>query len=109
KTLLSSGDAGQNLLCTTLLGMLLNGQNITLFPQIRSTLVDSGAMALETTVGLAKELSNSTPSDMAIFAMGDLVEVLMVIIGFGDLGAASLDEFSRSPKPNVRRCVATAI
>ena len=109
KTLMDAGEAGQVLLCTSLLGMLLNGQNMTIFPQIRFALVESGPFALETTVGLAKELAVQTPADTAIFKMDDLVQVLMVIIGFGDAGTPALEEFSKHGKPNVRRCVARAI
>jgi hypothetical protein len=109
KTLIDAGEPGQVLLCTTLLGMLLNGQNIQIFPQIRFALAESGPFALETTAGLAKELAAQTPADAAIFNMDDLVQILMVIISFGDAGRGVLDEFSRSPKPNVRRCVARAI
>jgi len=109
KTLIDAGEPGQVLLCTTLLGMLLNGQNIQIFPQIRFALAESGAFALDTTVGLAKELAAQTPGDAAVFNMDDLVQVLMVVISFGDAGRPALEEFSRSPKPNVRRCVARAI
>jgi hypothetical protein len=109
KTLIDAGEPGQVLLCTTLLGMLLNGQNIQIFPQIRFALAESGPFALDTTVGLAKELAAQTPADAAVFSMDDLVQVLMVIISFGDSGRTALDEFSRSPKPNVRRCVARSI
>jgi hypothetical protein len=109
KTLLDAGEPGQVLLCTTLLGMLLNGQNLTIFSQIRFALVESGTPALDTTVALARELVAQTPADTAIFKMDDLVQVLMVIIGFGDAGTPPLEEFSKSSKPNVRRAVARAI
>ncbi|HVE43392.1 MAG TPA: HEAT repeat domain-containing protein [Planctomycetota bacterium] len=109
KTLMDAGEPGQVLLCTTLLGMLLNVQNIQIFPQIRFALAESGAFALETTTGLGKELAAQTPADAAVFNMDDLVQVLMVVISFGDAGRGALDEFSRSPKSNVRRCVARSI
>jgi hypothetical protein len=109
KTLIDAGEPGQVLLCTTLLGMLLNVQNIQIFPQIRFALAESGAFALETTVGLGKELAAQTSADAAVFNMDDLVQVLMVVISFGDAGRGTLEEFSRSPKPNVRRCVARSI
>jgi hypothetical protein len=109
KTLIDAGEPGQVLLCTTLLGMLLNVQNMQIFPQIRYALAESGSYALEMTVGLAKELAAQTPGDAAVFSMDDLVQVLMVLISFGDAGRGALEEFSRSPKPNVRRCVARAI
>src|SRR5579863_5860202 len=56
KTLMDSGEAGQALLCTTLLQMLLNVQNQGIWANIRFALVESGAMALETTIGLTREL-----------------------------------------------------
>src|SRR4029079_4819117 len=76
KTLVDAGEPGQVLLCTTLLGMLLNGQNIQIFPQIRFALAESGPFALETTAGLAKELAAQTPADAAVFNMDDLAPVL---------------------------------
>jgi hypothetical protein len=109
KTLMEGGEAGQYLLCTSLLGMLLNGQNMAIFPQIRFALVESGTYALDTTVGVAKELTAQAPADAAIFKMDDLVQVLMALIGFGDAGTPALEEFSKSSKANVRRCVARAI
>jgi hypothetical protein len=109
KTLMESGEAGQVLLCTTLLKVLLNGQNQEIWPHIRFTLVESGPMALETTVGLAKEIADRTPADTAVFAMDDLVQLYMVLIAFGDGGRPALEEHSRSSKINVRRSVARAI
>ncbi|MBI3858609.1 MAG: HEAT repeat domain-containing protein [Planctomycetes bacterium] len=109
KMLMDSGEAGQVLLCTTLLKMLLNGQNQEIWPHVRYTLVESGPIALETTVGLAKEIVASTPADTAIFRMDDLVQLFMVVIAFGDAGRAPLEEFSSSGKPNVRRSAARAI
>ena len=109
KILIEAGEPGQVLLCTTLLGMLLNTQNMQIFPQIRFALVESGTFALDTTIGLAKELAGQAPADQAIFNMDDLVQVTMVIIGFGDAGRPALEELSRHPKPNVRRSVARAI
>lgn len=109
KTLMDSGEAGQVLLCTTLLKMLLNGQYQDLWMHLRFALVESGAIALETTVGLAKEIAASTPAQTAIFKMDDLTQLFMVVIAFGDAGRAPLEEFTASPKPNVRRSVARAI
>jgi hypothetical protein len=109
KTLMDAGEAGQVLLCTTLLKILLNGQTQELWPHVRFTLVESGPMALETTVGLAKEVADRTPADTAVFAMDDLVQLYMVLIAFGDGGRPALEEHARSPKLNVRRSVARAI
>jgi hypothetical protein len=109
KTLMESGEAGQVLLCTTLLKMLINGQNLEIWQHVRYALIESGPIALETTVGLAKEVASTTPAETAIFKMDDLVQLIMVIIGFGDAGTPHLEELSRSSKPNVRRTVARAI
>lgn len=109
KALMDSGEAGQVLLCTTLLKMLLNGQNQELWPHVRFTLAESGPMALETTAGVAKEVAERTPADTAVFAMDDLVQLYMVLIAFGDAGRPAMEEHSRSPKVNVRRSVARAI
>ena len=109
KALMDSGEAGQVLLCTTLLKMLLNGQHKEIWMHVRYTLVESGPVALETTVGLAKELGERTPADTAIFAMEDLVQIYMVLIAFGDGGRPALEEHSRHAKANVRRSVARAI
>jgi hypothetical protein len=109
KTLMDSGEVGQVLLCTTLLKMLLNGQNQELWPHVRFTLVESGPVAMETTIALAKEVADRTPAETAVFAMDDLVQLYMVLIAFGDGGRPALEEHSRSPKLNVRRSVARAI
>jgi hypothetical protein len=109
KILMDSGEAGQVLLCTTLLKQLMNGQNIQIWDHIRFALIESGPVALETTVGLTKELANATPANAVLFRMDDLVQLIMVIIGFGDGGSAPLEELSRNPKPTIRRSVARAI
>ena len=41
--------------------------------------------------------------------MDDLVQILMVVIGFGDAGRPTVDELAQSPKANVRRAVARSI
>jgi hypothetical protein len=109
KVLMDSGEAGQVLLSTTLLKLLLNGQNQEIFVHIRFALVDSGPVALDTTAGLAMELVKASPSDTPIFKMDDLVQVFMVLVSFGDGGRAFIEEFSRSGKPNVRRSMARAL
>lgn len=109
KVLLDSGEAGQVLLATTLLKMLLNGQNQEIWMHVRFALADSGPVALETTAGLAKELAAAVPADTAIFKMDDLVQVFMVLVSFGDGGRAHLEELSKSGKTNVRRSVARAL
>jgi hypothetical protein len=109
KVLMDSGEAGQVLLSTTLLKMLLNGQNQEIWHHVRFALADSGPVALETTAGLAKELVAASPSDTPIFKMDDLVQILMVLISFGDGGRAHVEDHSKSGKPNVRRSVARAL
>jgi hypothetical protein len=109
RILMDAGEPGQFLLVTTLLQLLLNGQYQDIWPHLRFALCESGKVALETSVGLAKELAQNTPSSTPIFHMDDLVQVLMVVIGFGDAGRPALEEFARSPKLNVRRSVARAI
>jgi hypothetical protein len=109
RTLMDAGEPGQFLLVTTLLKLLLNGQNQEIWPHIRFTLCESGKLALDTSAGLARELAQNSPANTPVFHMDDLVQVLMVVIGFGDAGRPYLDEMARSPKPNVRRALARAI
>lgn len=109
KVLMDSGEAGQVLLVTTLLKMLLNGQHQETWMHIRFALAESGPIALETASGLARELAAAAPADTAIFKMDDLVQVFMVLVSFGDGGRVHLEELSKSGKVNVRRSVARAI
>jgi hypothetical protein len=109
KALMDAGEPGQVLLATTLLKLLLNGQYQELWPNLRFTLVESGPIALETSAGLARQLAQNAPSDTPVFHMDDLVQILMVVISFGDAGRPTMEELSRSPKLNVRRGVARAI
>jgi len=109
KTLMDAGEPGQVLLSTTLLKLLLNGQYQELWPHLRFALVESGPIALETSAGLARQLAQNAPANTPVFQMDDLVQVLMVVIGFGDAGRPAVEELAQSPKPNVRRAVARAI
>jgi hypothetical protein len=108
KTLMES-EPGQALLATTLLKMLLNIHFQEVWTYVRFTLVESGPMALATTVGLAEELMRVMPGETPVFKGEDLTQALLVIIGFGDAGQSHLETFSKSGKPNVRRTVARAI
>ncbi|MBV8881508.1 MAG: HEAT repeat domain-containing protein, partial [Planctomycetaceae bacterium] len=109
RTLMDAGEPGQFLLVTTLLKLLLNGQNQELWPHLRFALCESGKVALETSAGLARQLADNTPANTPVFHMDDLVQVLMVVIGFGDAGRPALEDLARSAKPNVRRATAKAI
>jgi hypothetical protein len=109
KILMDAGEPGQFMLVTTLLKLLMNGQNQDLWPHLRFTLCESGKMALDTSVGLARQISQNARANAPIFHLDDLVQVLMVVIGFGDAGRPALEEFATSPKPNVRRAAARAI
>lgn len=109
KSLMDAGEPGQVLLATTLLKLLLNGQYQELWPHLRFALVESGPIALETASGLAKQLADNAPAATPVFHMDDLVQVLMVVIGFGDAGRATVEGLAQSPKLNVRRATAKAI
>src|SRR5258708_21812623 len=73
RTLMDAGEPGQFLLVTTLLKLLLNGQNQELWPHIRYTLCESGKVGLETSAGLAKQLADNSPPNTPIFHMADLL------------------------------------
>jgi len=109
KVLMDAGEPGQFMLVTTLLKLLLNGQYAELWPHLRYALCESGKMALETSVGLARQMAANAPALSPVFQVDDLVQVLMVVIGFGDAGRPALEEFATHSKPNVRRAVARAI
>ena len=109
KILMDAGEPGQFMLVTTLLKLLVNEQFQDLRPHLRFTLCDSGKMALETSVQLARQQVQEARANAPIFNLDGLVQVLMVIAGFGDAGRPALEEFVKSPKPNVRGAVARAI
>ncbi|HLY74506.1 MAG TPA: HEAT repeat domain-containing protein, partial [Planctomycetota bacterium] len=109
RTLMDAGEPGQFLLVTTLLKLLLTAQNQDLWPHLRFTLCESGKVALDTSIGLAREIAQNSPANSPVFHMDNLVQVLMVVIGFGDAGGPFLDEMAKSSKPNVRRALARAI
>ena len=109
KTLLDAGEAGQSLLTTTLLQMLLDGHHLPVWSHVRYTLVELGPFALETTAGLAQELARVTPGDAPVFKIEDLTQVSLVLIGFGDAGRPHMMALAKHEKANVRRAVARAI
>jgi len=58
---------------------------------------------------LARQQVQDARANAPIFNLDGLVQVLMVVAGFGDAGRPALEEFIKSPKPNVRGAVARAI
>lgn len=109
KTLQAAGDAGEALLTTTLLQLLIDGAARDNWEPIRHQLVETGKPALETTIALARELAKVAPAETAVFQSDDLTQLFLVLIAFGDAGRAAIEDFSRHEKPNVRRCMAQAI
>lgn len=109
KILMDAGQPGQILLSTTLVEMLMNGQFREQWDHVRSTLVESGPVALETVIGWARALAEATPAQTAVYRFDDLTQAAMALIWFGDKASAVLGEYVKSPKPNVRRACARAI
>jgi hypothetical protein len=108
RTICSLGEDARIVLVTTLLRMLLNGQYQSHWPSIRFQLVEIGDEALETSVGLFRAKAEVTP-DTIIFKEDDLVQVGLVILGFGEKGRPAIDEFAKSPRFNVRKAIARAV
>lgn len=109
KKLSGAGDAAVHLMVRTLFSALLNGQYRKDWENIRYHLVETGPLALETATGLADQLAQAAPADAAIFRVDDLVQTLLVAIGFGDAAREFLDRTSRNPKMTVRRAMAAAL
>jgi hypothetical protein len=109
KTLLAAGEAGEALLTTLLLQLLIDAGSRPNWEHLRYQLVESGKPALETTTALARGLAEKAPAETALFASDDLTQLFLVLIAFGDAGRPAVEEFSRHEKPNVRRCMAQAI
>lgn len=109
RTLLAGGEAGETLLVQVLLQQLVYGAARDHWDALRYQLVETGKPALETTIALSKAISDAAPAESALFAHDDLMQLFMVLIGFGDLGRPAVDEFARHPKPNIRRCLAEAV
>ena len=109
KTLLAGGEAGEALLTTTLLQLLIDGAARDNWEHLRSQLVETGRPALDTAVLLARAISEKAPAETAVFPHDDLTQLFMLFIGYGDTGRPAVDEFARHPKPNIRRCMAEAI
>ena len=109
KALLALGEPGKVLITRTLIGILLNGQYQNVWVHIRYNLVETGPFALETVVAVANEVAKRTPANMPVFRFDDLTQLLLVIIGFGDLGRPHFRPFATHPKANVRRAVSKAL
>ena len=109
RILSGAGDAAVHLMVRTLFSALLNGQYRRDWQNIRYHLIETGPIALETAMGLSDQLVQHAPADAAIFKLDDLVQTLLVAIGFGDASREFLDRVSRNPKMTVRRSVAAAL
>jgi hypothetical protein len=108
RTLLAIGEGGAERMADTLLMILLNGQYQESWVHARFALVESGEPALLATVEVMREKARQTTTT-PVFKMDDQVQLLIVVIGFGDRGRPYLEEFAKHPSPNVRRAVARAI
>lgn len=109
KKIMELGQDARIILVNVLLRMLLNGQLQHQWPQLRFQLVAIGDDAFETAVALFKAKADATPRDAIIFRKDDLVQVALVIMGFGEQGRPVLEEHARSPLFNVRRAIAVAL
>lgn len=109
KTLLAAGEAGEALLTTTLLQLLIDGAARDNWEALRTQIVETGKPAMETTTALAREIAKAAPAESAVFAHDDLTQLFLVLIQFGDAGRPAVEEFTRHEKPNIRRCMAESI
>src|SRR6185295_6899073 len=105
KRICALGADARVILVNTLLRMLLNGQLRSQWGAIRFQLVEIGSDTLDTSVALFKVKAEDTP-DTIIYKQDDLMQVTLVILGFGEPGRAHIEEFAKSPRHNVRRAVA---
>ncbi|HEX7896253.1 MAG TPA: HEAT repeat domain-containing protein [Planctomycetota bacterium] len=109
KTLMAGGEAGEALLCTVLMQMLIDGAARDNWEHLRTQVVETGKPALETAIALAREIAKTIPAETAVFPHDDLTQLFLVLIEFGDAGRGAVEEFSKHEKPNVRRCMAESI
>jgi hypothetical protein len=108
RTLLEAGEGGPEILVRTLFSILLNGQYSHLWMHVRYNLVQAGAPALETAVGLSSQMADKAPAT-PIFALDDLTQLIVLLIEFADTGRPQVDKLAKHPNHNVRRSVARAI
>jgi hypothetical protein len=109
QTLLAGGEAGEALLSTVLLQLLIDGAARDNWEHLRYQIVETGKPALDTTIALAKAIAANVPAESAVFPHDDLTQLFLVLIASGDAGRGAVEEFSRHEKPNVRRCMAESI
>ena len=102
------GEDARVILINTFMRMLLNGQLREVWPAIRFQLIALGDDALVTASALFQRMVDETP-DTIIYKRDDLVQVGLVILGFGEKGRPVLEKHSRSERFNVRRAIAVAI
>jgi hypothetical protein len=108
KQIVELGQDARIILVNTLFRMLLNGQLQEQWPQLRFQLIAIGDDAFETAVALFRVKAEQTP-DAIIFRKDDLVQVALVILGFGERGRPVIEEHAKSNRFNVRRAVAVAL
>jgi len=108
RTICALGEDARVVLVTTLIRMLLNGQYQTSWSSIRFQLVEIGDDALQTSVALFRAKAEQTP-DTIIFREDDLVQIALVVLGFGERGRPSILEFAKSERLNVRKAVVRAV
>jgi hypothetical protein len=109
KRIVALGQDARVVLVNTLLRMLLNGQMRVKWTQIRFQLIEVGDDTFETAVALFKAKAEQTPPNTIMFKRDDLVQIALVIMGFGERGRPVIEEQAKSPNFNVRRAIATAL
>src|SRR5262245_20377990 len=102
------GQDAKIILVNTLLRMLLNGQLQNRWSQIRFQLVAIGDESFDTAVALFKAKADATP-DSIIFRKDDMVQVALVILGFGEKARPVIEQHAKSPRFNVRRAIALSL
>lgn len=95
-------------LTISLLKILMNGQFREVWAPIRYQLVEVGDVALETTAEMARMKADATP-ETPIWKQVDLVQLIMVLVSFGEKGRPTLEALAKHRVWNVRKAVAKAI
>lgn len=107
--MLKLGEGAPEFLTISLLKLLRNGRFKLTWPQIRFQLIAVGDVALETSSVLARQLAEEVTSTAIAKWEVDLVQIVMVLIGFGEKGRPVVQELARHKTWNVRKVVAKAI